>query len=165
MPEINWHIMASQVITFLIALVIVWKASWKPLAKFISERQEKIKKTLEDAENTRQTIAKLEAEYCAKFEQIEQKSAELIAVARQDASRAKDEIVQAAHAEATELRKKAHEQLEHDRRQLMADMRSEIVGLSMAIAEKALHEPLPEQVQDRKFQDIFNGLKGTQRPS
>jgi hypothetical protein len=35
----------------------------------------------------------------------------------------------------------------------------------MAIAEKALHEPMPELVQDRKFQDILKGLKGTQRPS
>jgi len=165
MPEINWHIMASQVITFLIALAIVWKVSWKPLMKFIRDRQEKVRKTLDDAENSRQAIARLESEYKTKLEQIERKSAELISIARQEAGRTKDEIIQTAQAEAMGLRKKAREQLEQDRRQLMADMRSEIIGLSMAIAEKALHEPMPELVQDRKFQDILKGLKGTQRPS
>lgn len=165
MPDINWLNMASQVFTFLIALFIVWKFGWKSMAKFIRDRQEKVKKTLDDAENARQSITKLETEYREKLEQVEQKSAELIAIARHDASRTKDEIVQAAQAEAAELRKKAHEQLEQDRRQLMADMRSEIVGLSMAIAEKALHEPLPELVQDRKFQDILKGLKGKPQSS
>jgi len=165
MPEINWHIMLSQVITFIVALVIVWKVSWKPLMKLIRDRQEKVRKTLDDAENSRQAIARLETEYRAKLEQIERKSAELISIARQDAGRTKDEIVRAAQAEALELRKKAHEQLEQDRRQLMTDMRSEIIGLSMAIAEKALHGPMPELVQDRKFQDILKGLKGTQQSS
>jgi len=165
MPEINWHIMLSQVMTFLVALVIVWKVSWKPLMKLIRDRQEKVRKTLDDAENSRQAIARLEAEYRAKLEQIERKSAELISIARQDAGHTKDEIIKAAQAEALELRKKANEQLEQDRRQLMTDLRSEIIGISMAIAEKALHEPMPELVQDRKFQDILKGLKGTQKPS
>ena len=165
MPEINWQIMLSQVMTFLIALAVVWKFGWKPLTQFIRDRQEKVKKMLDDAENSRQSIARLEAEYRAKLEQIERKSAELIAAARLDAGRAKDEIMRAAQTEAMELRKKAHEQLEADRRQLMAEMRSEIVGLSMAIAEKALHEPLPESIQDRKFKDILHGLKGTRKPS
>jgi len=165
MPKIELSILLSQAITFLIALAVVWKFGWKPFIQFIRDRQEKVKKTLDDAENARLSIAKLEAEYREKLEQVEQKSAELISAARQDASRAKDEIVQAAQTEATELRKKAHEQLEQDRRQLMADMRSEIVGLSMAIAEKALRGPMPELVQDRKFQDILKGLKGTPQSS
>jgi F-type H+-transporting ATPase subunit b len=165
MPEINWHIMASQVMTFLIALAIVWKVSWKPLTKFIHDRQERIRKTLDDAENTRQEIAKLEADYRVKLEQVEQKSSEIIAAARQDAGRARDEILRAAQADALEVRKKAQEQLEQDRRQIMAAMRSEIVGLSMAIAEKALQERIPEVVQERKFQDILKGLKGTSQSS
>ena len=165
MLEIKWWILLSQGITFLIALAVVWKFAWKPLTQFIRDRQEKVKKTIDDTENSRQAMAKLEAEYRAKLEQIERKSAELISIARQDAGRAKDEIIKAAQTEALELRKKANEQLEQDRRQLMADMRSEIIGLSMAIAEKALHEPMPELVQDRKFQDILKGLKGTRKPS
>jgi F-type H+-transporting ATPase subunit b len=165
MPKIELSILLSQAITFLIALAVVWKFGWKPFTQFIRDRQEKVKKTLDNAETARQAITKLEAEYREKLEQVERKSAELISAARQDASRAKDEIMQTAQAEAAELRKKAHEQLEQDRRQLMADMRSEIVGLSMAIAEKALRGPMPELVQDRKFEDILKGLKGTPQSS
>jgi F-type H+-transporting ATPase subunit b len=165
MPEIQWWILVSQAVTFLIALAVVWKFAWKPLIQFIRDRQDKVRKTLDDAESTRQSIAKLEAEYRARLDGVERKSAELIAAARNEAGRAKDEIVRTAQEEVVALRKKAQEQLEQERRRLMAEMRTEIVGLSMAIAEKALTGPLPEKVQERKFQELLDGIKGARKPS
>jgi F-type H+-transporting ATPase subunit b len=165
MPEIKWWILLSQAVTFLIAVAVVWKFAWKPLVQFIRDRQDKVKKTLDDAENTRRSIEKVEAEYRSKLEGIERKSAELLAAARQEAGRAKDEIVLSAQNEVTSLRKKAEEQLEQERRRLMAEMRSEIVGLSMSIAEKALRGPLPADVQERKFREFLDEMKGTRKPS
>lgn len=165
MQGLDKWILLSQAITFLIAVAVVWKFAWKPLVQFIRDRQDKVKKTLDDAESTRNAIAKLEAEYKAKLEGIERKSAEMVAAARQAAGRAKDEIMHAAQEETIALRKKAQEQLEQERRRIMAEMRSEIVGISMAIAEKALSGPLPEKVQERKFQDILDDMKGTRKPS
>jgi F-type H+-transporting ATPase subunit b len=165
MPEIQWWILLSQAATFLIAVAVVWKLAWKPIVRFIRDRQDKVKKTLDDAENSRHAIARLESEYRAKLDGIERKTAELLASARQEAGRAKEEIVRTAQEEAVSLRKKAQEQLEQERRRLMTEMRSEIVGISMAIAEKALRGPLPEQVQERKFQEFLDGIKGARKPS
>jgi F-type H+-transporting ATPase subunit b len=166
LPEFNGLNLLSQFVTFLIAVVIVWKFGWKPMVKFMNDRADKVRKTLDDAENARLSIAKIEADYHTKLQQMEQKSAELVASARQDAGRAKDEIMKAAQAEAADLRKKAHEQLAQDRRQLMGEMRTEIIGLSVAIAEKALGGPLPQGVQDKKFQEILGELsKGPRRQS
>lgn len=150
--------MLSQVITFLIALAVVWKFGWKPVLKLVHDRQEKVRKTLEDAENARSAIQKLESEYRAKLEQIEQKTSELIAVARQDAGRVKEELMAAAQAEAMELQKKAHEQVEHERRRIMGEMREEIVSLSMAVAEKMLSKHVPGDVQERKFQEMLDEI-------
>ena len=158
MPEVHWQIMLSQVITFLIALAVVWKFGWKPIMQIISDRQEKVKKSLEDAENTRSAITRLEAEYRAKLDQIEQKSAELISIARTDAAHVKEELLHAAQAEAMELQKKAHEQIEHERRKIMSEMRTEIIGISMAIAEKMLAKPLPQDVHDKKFQEMLEEI-------
>jgi F-type H+-transporting ATPase subunit b len=164
MPEIHWQIMLSQTITFLIALAVVWKFGWKPLCAFIKERQDKVRKTLENAEDTRQAITRLEADYRAKLEQVEQKSAELISIARQEALKVKEEIVRIAHQEASEQQKKAREQLDADRRKVMGEMRAEIVALSMAVAEKALGQPIADAVHNRKFQEIVEELSvGPQR--
>ena len=158
MPEVNWLNMLSQTITFLIALAIVWKFGWKPMMQFIGDRQTKVKKTLDDAENAKQAITKLEAEYRAKLQQVEQKSAELIASARQEGVKTREEIVRAAQADAVELQKKSREQIEADRNKVMGEMRAEIIALSMAIAEKALHEPIADKVHNQKFQEILEEL-------
>jgi F-type H+-transporting ATPase subunit b len=165
MPDFNLQLFISQWITFLIAVAVVWKFAWKPLVQFIRDRQDKVKKTLDDADNARLSITRLEAEYRAKLDGIDRKSAELIAVARHEASRARDEIMRTAQDEAVVLRKKAQEQLEQEQRRIMAEMRTEIVGLSMAIAEKALAGPLPESVQERKFMELLDGMKGARKPS
>jgi F-type H+-transporting ATPase subunit b len=165
MPDFNLQLFISQWITFLIAVAVVWKFAWKPLIQFIRDRQDKVKKTLDDAENTRQDIARLEADYRTKLAGMEQKSIEMVASARQDAGRARDEIMRSVQEETLALRKKAQEQLDQERRRLMADMRSEIVGLSMSIAEKALAGPLPEKVQERKFLALLDEMKGERKLS
>lgn len=167
MPEINLLNLVSQTVTFLIALFIVWKFGWKPMVAFMNDRTEKVRKTLDEAENAKQSIARLEADYRAKLEAVEQKSAELVAQARSEAAKAKEEIMKAAHLEATELQKKSRDQLEADRRRVMAEMRADVVALSMAVAEKALGEPLAAGVHDRKFQQILDELSKTaqRRPS
>jgi F-type H+-transporting ATPase subunit b len=165
--SISWLNLLSQWITFLIMLAIVWKFGWKPMVKFMNDRSEKVRKTLDEAENAKQSIAKLEADYRAKIEQMEQKSAELVAQARSEAARAKEEIVKAAHQEAAEQQKKSRDQLEADRRRVMGEMRAEVVALAMAVVEKALHEPVAGGVHDRKYQEILDELSSGQqrRPS
>jgi F-type H+-transporting ATPase subunit b len=163
MFEFHWQNMLSQVITFLIAVVIVWKFGWKSILQMIRDRQEKIKKTLDDAENARAAITKLEADYRAKLEQVESRSNELIAIARQDASRAKDEMLKAAEAEAAQMRKKSHEQLEADQRRLMGEIRSEVITLAMAVAEKTLGQSLPGAVHEQKFKQMLDELSKTPR--
>jgi F-type H+-transporting ATPase subunit b len=150
--------MLSQVITFLIALAVVWGFGWKPIVKMIDERKEKIRSSLESAEAAQQKITKLEADYRAKLELVEQKTAELIMSAKQDANRAKEDIMRVAQAEAAALRKKSQEQLEQDRASVMGSMRAEIIGLSMAIAEKALAQPVADAVHARKYEQILDEL-------
>jgi F-type H+-transporting ATPase subunit b len=156
--------MLSQTITFLIALAIVWKFGWKPMVKFMNDRSDKVRKTLDEAENAKQSIAKLDADYRAKLEAVEQKSAELVSQARAEAVKAKEEIMRAAHQEAAELHKKSRDQLDADRRKVMGEMRAEIVALAMAVVEKALKEPIAAGVHDRKFKEIIEELSsGSQR--
>lgn len=164
MPDIHWQILLSQTITFLIALAVVWKFGWKPMVTFMNQRSEKVRKSLENAENTRQAITRLEADYRAKLEQVEQKSAELISIARMEALKVKEEIVRVAHQEAAEQQKKGREQLEADQRRIMGEMRAEIVALAMTVAEKVLGQPIDDTVHQRKFQEVAQELsKGPQR--
>ena len=41
----------------------------------------------------------------------------------------------------------------------MGEMRSEMTGIAMMIAEKTLSQPLPEEVHRKKFQDILDGFR------
>ncbi len=72
---------------------IVWKLSWKPLLKFIKDRQETVRQSLENAEKMRLAASKLEEDYQQRLLQVEQQTKDLIALAKLEGNRAKEEIL------------------------------------------------------------------------
>lgn len=158
MVEVNWVILLSQAATFLVALFIVWKFAWKGLIKMMNDRQESIRKSLEQAETTRQVVAKLEDEYREKIKEVETKAEELVALAKLEAIRAKDEIIKAAQDEAIQLRERSKQQLEQERQVLVRELRTQIVNLSMSLTEKVLHQSPLQAIEKTRFEDLLGEL-------
>ena len=59
------------ILTFLILLGLLAKFAWNPLLRALEERQETIRKSLDDAERTKQEL-----------ERVQQESAQIVAAAR-----------------------------------------------------------------------------------
>ena len=70
MIEISWPLLVTQVVTFLAAMVIIWKLFWGPLTRMMQERTQKISDDLERAENGRREIEALEADYHRRLAEI-----------------------------------------------------------------------------------------------
>jgi F-type H+-transporting ATPase subunit b len=164
MPEINVGVFISQLITFLIALTVIWIFSWKPLLAFMKQRQQKIKESIENAEKMRETVAKLEEDYKSRVRQIELQSTEMINMARAESLRVRDEIVKNAQKEAADLRRKSEEQLEHSRAKIVREIRGEVVGLSMAIVKKVLGETAVGPEQSQRFEQVLEELTVGKEP-
>jgi F-type H+-transporting ATPase subunit b len=162
--EFNGAIFISQVVTFLIALGIVWKLAWKPLLQFMRDRQQKISSDIQSAEAARQAVARLEEDYKQRIGQIEQKANDLMASAKLEGEKLREQIVAKAQDEAAQARKRGQEQLAYEREQLMREMRAEIVGISMMVARKVLDEQSFASVQKGKFEKILTDLESGKEP-
>jgi F-type H+-transporting ATPase subunit b len=158
MLEINPVILLVQVITFLIALSVVWKLAWKPLMKFMQERQDSIKKSIDEAEQTRQLAAKLEEEYQAKLRQIADKSQELLNLAKAEAAHTKEELLQQAQAEAQAVRRKNQEQLAIERNAIIQELRKDIASLSLVMVEKVIRQSFDAGTQERYLKEILSEI-------
>ncbi len=153
--NINPAILLSQVVTFLIALAIVWGFAWKPIMSILTERRDMIRKSVENAEETRQAVLRLEDEYKLRLDEIKQKSGELMAIAKIEGAQAREDILRLAQKESDELRAKALEQLDNDRLRLVEDVRADVIKLAVAVAEKAVGEAISEKVQQTRFEQIL----------
>ncbi|OGS21168.1 MAG: ATP synthase F0 subunit B [Elusimicrobia bacterium RIFOXYA2_FULL_39_19] len=158
MIDINPGILFVQILTFLIAMAILWKIAWGPLNNMISQRQDKIKKDLDYAEQAKQAVENLQKEYTAKLEEIQAKASEIIAEAKNESQKVKEEILRSAHQEAEELRKKAQLQLADERSKVIKALRFEITGLSFDIAEKILQQSVDKKMHDNLLKEMLEQL-------
>ncbi|MDT7539663.1 MAG: F-type H+-transporting ATPase subunit b [Actinomycetota bacterium] len=145
----------AELIVFIIILAVIWKFIVPPLQKSMTARQEAIKKSFDDAEAAKQRLAEAEAEYKQALADARAEQAK----AREDAAATKREIVDAAKAEAqTEaaaILARAEAALEVERRQVFAELRSDIGKLAVDLAERVVGESLADDERQSRVVDNF----------
>tara|TARA_A100001037_G_C15138655_1_gene632510 strand:- start:2222 stop:2797 length:576 start_codon:yes stop_codon:yes gene_type:complete len=148
------------ILTFLILFIVLAKFAWRPLLTALESRENTIKSSLEDAEK-----AKLE------LERLNTESEEIIAKARSEAQSIRTEakataekikadgMVQASE-DAKKLREEAEKQIQVEKNKAINEIRSEVVDLTMSVAEKIIKKNLSKEDNQSLIEDSIRNLKG-----
>lgn len=156
MIEISWPLLLAQVVTFLAAMVIVWKLFWGPLTRMMEERTRKISDDLERAENGRREIEALEADYHCRLAEIEEQASKQIKDAVNKGTLAREEILSGARQEAQRILEKAQQDLALERENVIRELRNQVTDLSLAAVERLLGQGLDQKVQGRLLDGFIN---------
>ncbi len=163
MIDINPSILIAQIITFLIAVLVLWKAAWGPLYNIMKDRSLGIKNDLAAAAAARENAEKLEKDYKAGLQRIQEEAAELIRKAQAEGGRQKEEIIRAAQEEAEKLIRKARQQLDDDKDRIMRQLRGEVAGLSVEIAERLLKGCLDKNMHEKLLSEAMQQIDGLRK--
>lgn len=154
MIEINLFLLITQIVTFLAAMVIVWKLFWGPLTQFMRERSQRIANDLQKAESGRHEIEALEAEYHRRIAEVETQARQEIQEALAKGNRAKEQLLEEARAEAKHILEKTQQDLAQEREKVLRELRTRITDISLAAVERLLGEGLDASAQ-KKLLDRF----------
>lgn len=145
----------AEIFAFLVILAVLWKYVVPPLQKSMTARQEAIKKSFDDADAAKKRLDDAEAEYKRAIAEARAEQAK----AREEAAATRREIIDAAKAEAqTEaaaILSRAEAALEVERRQVFAELRSDIGKLAVDLAERIVGESLADDERQRRVVDNF----------
>jgi F-type H+-transporting ATPase subunit b len=144
---------------------IVWKLSWKPLIKFIKDRQESVRQSLENAEKMRLAASKLEEDYQQRLLQVEKQTQDLIALAKQEGNRAKEEILASTQKEIADMRKRAQEHLDLEREKLIKELREKVISISMNLTTKIIENTPLEGISEERFKAMIDELDTSKEPA
>jgi F-type H+-transporting ATPase subunit b len=142
---INIPVLISQVIAFLILFGLLSVVAYKPLLKMLDERANKIKESMDMAENVKQQSLHAEEEVQKQLVAASQKGQELIAVATttSDEIRAKAQDLAKKDADALILR--ARDAISAERDTAIDELRREFSDLTILAAGKVIGETLDKQ--------------------
>ena len=127
---------------FLVLFVLLWKFAFPPITKMLDERADKIRESIEKAEETRVEAERLLDEYRQQMAEARLEAAKVIEQGRTVAENTKNEIVAKAREEAEVERAKAIESIKSEKAAAMAELQRSVADLSVAVAGKILGEKM-----------------------
>jgi len=144
-----------QLVVFLVLLFILTKFAWKPIATSLKEREQNIQSALDLAEQTRAEMARLQADNQKQQAEARAERDAIIRNAKETSDRMIAEARDKASEEGRRVLEQAREAMQTERQALVAQMRKEMIDISLEIAEKVLRRELSDKAaQEKLVQDL-----------
>ena len=151
-----WMTLAFGIVFFVLA-----KFAFPVINNMLKQREEEINTALEKAERTHQEMEKLQADNELLLAQAREERDKIIDEARQ----IHDKYIESAKIKANEEKERiiesAREMIEHDKMAAATEIKSQIAGFSIKVAEKILQKQLDSDEEqlayiDKLLDDIEN---------
>lgn len=158
---INLGFLVVQILNFAIIFVVLRAWVYKPLLGMMEKRRLKIAEGLENARVAAEARANAETEAAKIITDAQQQAGEILRDATERAEAAQRDVKLAAEAEIVRLRQAAQTELEQERLRTLSDLRGQVVGLSVAAAQKLIGESLLKDKDQQKalLDEFFSGVK------
>tara|TARA_B110000438_G_C15409947_1_gene477121 strand:- start:133 stop:633 length:501 start_codon:yes stop_codon:yes gene_type:complete len=130
------------IITFLLLCFVLAKFAWKPLIKMLDDRENMIRRSLEDAEKAKLELESLNKESEAITAKARSEAQSILAQSKSVAEKVKEDTIAKAKEQAIKIRDDAKKQILVEKDKAIADIKQEVVNLTLLVAEKLINKNL-----------------------
>ncbi len=155
---IDPKVMAAQVTGFILLWIVLAKFLFRPVLTLLHAREQEIRTTYETAENERAQAEEFRADYEKQLADIEAEARSRIQAAVKDAEAAKNDILTEARSRSEDIRRRGQEDLAREREKTLAQLREEVVDISLSAAGKLIEESLDEAKHRRLVSDFISRI-------
>ncbi len=152
--EVLW-----QILSFVLLMILLTRFVKKPLASFLTRRQEEIQNALAQSARKKEEAAALLAEWQKKVDSLNQEVQDLHQRIRDEGESERKKIVSRAQEESERVRQQAGIIAEQELLKARAALKKEMVDLSVDLAERLLKEVLRPQDQERLIQEYIGKVR------
>lgn len=144
------------IITFVVLLLILWKAAWKPVVEALDARAEKVRSDIESADRARLEAEKLLTQHKEMMAEARNESATIIANGKSAAENIRNEIIDKANSDAKDLSERVKKEIDLAKDKALSEIKAEVVILSTEIAAKIISKNLNPDDQKVLVQETLN---------
>ncbi|MBM3256029.1 MAG: F0F1 ATP synthase subunit B [Candidatus Moranbacteria bacterium] len=153
---INGKILLAQVVNFFLLLYVLKRFLYGPLLRILQERENKIKRGLEDAEKAQKKFEEADKKIQVKMEKANQKIDLILAKAYKESKEYKEDSEREVREKIKEMKEEAQKYIENEKRKITEEVKKKIGPLVVAVAQKIITQRISEK-------DRMDMIKETQR--
>jgi len=152
---IDWQVLLAQFVNFAILFGLLSVLLYKPMRRMLDERSNKIKESMEQAEQIKEQMTKSEEQVKLQLDTARREGQDILAQAAQMGERLKEEAKGEARQEAEVIVARARTEIERERDQAIDEVKREFVDLAITAAEKVVNESLDRDKHRRLIEEVL----------
>lgn len=157
MVDLNATLIA-QIINFLILVAILAKFAYKPLLQALEDRKNRIANDLQVADQERANAEQLRREYQDSLAQARMQAQAIVEKAAKQADQEAQRQLQEVRAQIEREKKLAQEEIIREREKALAELRGEVITLSMAAASKLIAKNMDSEANAKLVSEFIDKL-------
>ena len=159
---ITWQGLVAQLICFGILFGLLTLVLYRPVRRILDERSERIRVSMEQTAQIKETMAKTEEQVEELLEAARREGQNILAQAEQVGERLREEAREQAKQDAEIVIARARGEIQRERDEAIDELRREFVDLAITAAEKVISETLDREKHRRLIEEVLEeGPKGS----
>ena len=151
--------MIPPLVSFIVLVALLTFLLYKPVKKVLQARAEHVMGELAEAEEKNTKAHELKSQYEQKIRDIDVECTAMISSARIQASKVRDEIINAAKIEAQDVKKRAANDVAFELNRVKGEVHHAIVDISTEMAEKLMTVTIDKSIHDSLFDEAMDELE------
>ena len=147
------------ILTFLLLLTVLAKFAWKPLLKMLKDREEMIRNSLYDAEKAQAELARLNFEGEEIINKARSEAQEILSQGKASAAKMREDTLNDAKEKAKLITEDAQKQIQVEKEKAIAEIKGEVVNLSLSVAEKLIKKNLSREDNKALIDESLSNVK------
>jgi F-type H+-transporting ATPase subunit b len=155
-------LMIWTVLCFLITLFVLKRYAFGPIQNMLDERRDRIRRSIEEAENARKEARRLLEEHRALIAQARGQGEEILAEARRVADSQRQRVKEETEADRQRRLEETKRQIEAETHRALEQIRAEVAELTLVATTKVTGKVLDDADHRRLIEDAIKELDFSQ---
>jgi F-type H+-transporting ATPase subunit b len=156
--QVTPGLMIWTIVCFLISLYVLKRYAFGPIQKLIDERRDRIRQSLEEADNARAEARSLLEEHRKLIAQAKGEAEEILAETRRVAESNQRRMREETEADRQRRIEETRRQVEAETRRALEQIRAEVADLSLIAAEKVTRQSFADEDHRRLIEEAVGDL-------
>ncbi len=148
---IEGGLLVSQIVNFLILIVILRATLYQPVLNMLEQRKQRVAQSMKDAERSSAAAHEAEHDKSKVLDEARREAQEIRAQATRDTEKIAQDIRSRAEQEATEIRQKAQVDAKAQVENALADANKQIADLAILATQQILGRELADRGEQERF--------------
>ncbi|MBF0510850.1 MAG: F0F1 ATP synthase subunit B [Candidatus Omnitrophica bacterium] len=145
-------------VTFFLVLWILQKFAWKPILQGLKNREDYIRKSLDDADKIKAELVKVEETKIQILNEAKEKANIIIEQSRKSGHELANQIEGQAKKNAEDIIENAYQEIESERQRVKNALKKESAQIAVSLAEKILKENMDNEKNKKLINEAIKGI-------